>query len=282
MSNNYQHLYKRDIGEAPLCQCGCGNRVNRYKNTWPKYLKWHHIRSQPIHLKRTSIPRRTVEERFSSKASIVESGCHEWMAHRNKEGYGTFSLKGRQVLAHRFAFELHFGIKPGDKCVCHHCDNPSCVNPEHLFLGTFADNNHDRDRKGRTCRTSGEDRWVSKINWKIARQIRATYKEGFSVKETAKRVGVSKGLAEEVIYNRTWKEEDGYVARRATDLFPRVKEHEETIKKMFFDGVKTAQIATVIGFDHKTVEKFIRSQGWTRRKPRPAKDPSTGKFVRIQ
>lgn len=103
----------------------------------------------------------TLAERFRRKvASQNADGCHLWLGAKHPDGYGLIHfgsrIRKRLLLAHRVAWELSNGQVPSDMCVLHKCDNPPCVNPEHLFLGTRRDNNIDRDMKGRTRHATGD------------------------------------------------------------------------------------------------------------------------------
>lgn len=99
----------------------------------------------------------TLLERFWSKVDQHgEYDCWPWLAARDRKGYGWFRIASAMRGSHRMAWELTHGSIPHGLCVLHHCDNPGCVNPAHLFLGTRADNNADRDAKGRQGAPKGD------------------------------------------------------------------------------------------------------------------------------
>jgi len=81
------------------------------------------------------------------------SGCWNWKPCKSRDGYGVASYKSRNIRAHRFSWMIFKGDIPTGQCVLHRCDNPSCVNPDHLFVGTHKDNVHDKLAKGRGRRT---------------------------------------------------------------------------------------------------------------------------------
>jgi hypothetical protein len=103
-------------------------------------------------------PHRPLAERFWPKV-VKSDGCWLWVGAKFERGYGCIVAGGpringrpaerRHLYAHRVSYELSVGPIPDGLYVCHHCDNPPCVNPSHLFLGTATDNNRDREAKGR-------------------------------------------------------------------------------------------------------------------------------------
>ena len=147
------------------------------------------------------IPKEQDRIRFLSKVSAAcnEGGCLEWMGCRDKNGYGQFKVRGRQFKAHRVAFLLGCGTDPCGFFVCHKCDNPACVNPEHLFLGTPLDNMLDKKAKGRA--TSGDAHSKAKLRSGDIAMIRSDTR---AQKLIAFDYGVGRALISKVKLGRVW------------------------------------------------------------------------------
>lgn len=98
---------------------------------------------------------------YSMYEPITETGCWVWLGYSDKNGYGKITLGGRgpYVRAHRYSYELHKGTIPEGKIVRHLCNNPSCVNPDHLKIGDHYDNAADRETSGRTAKGSKSGRF---------------------------------------------------------------------------------------------------------------------------
>jgi hypothetical protein len=123
---------------------------------------------------RTGRPETPLRYRLLEKIVLgAKSGCWEWAGAAGPQGYGFIKHKdGAQLRAHRVAYELVYGPIPPGMFVCHHCDNPGCVRPSHLFLGTQRDNMADMVAKGRAARLSGERNGSAKLNAAAIDEIR--------------------------------------------------------------------------------------------------------------
>jgi hypothetical protein len=118
-----------------------------------------------------------MQERLDAKVSIEpNSGCWLWTGVVNHDGYGLVRAGGRSAprrRAHRVSFEVHVGPIPARKIVCHHCDNPPCVNPAHLFLGDDAANVTDMEMKGRARHPRGAAHGNARISDDVVALVRA-------------------------------------------------------------------------------------------------------------
>ena len=144
--------------------------------------------------------------RFWPKVDVCEvDECWPWTAGQNGNGYGFFRRqRGGMCLAHRLAWEQMHGEIPEGLCVLHSCDNKVCVNPRHLWLGTKADNNADRDRKGRQRSPLGERHGQAKLTRQHVREIRARAAAGETWPALAQHFGVSRSAVQGIVHRKNW------------------------------------------------------------------------------
>lgn len=148
----------------------------------------------------------TFEGRFWSKVQ-KSATCWIWTASKTEFGYGRISIPGRGVQkAHRIAWELSCGAIPSDLAVCHHCDTPACVRPDHLFLGTKADNTQDMMVKGRqrTNPVRGSAGTQARLNEAQVADIKRRRQAGETMSALGREYGVSKTAIRYIIIGRNW------------------------------------------------------------------------------
>lgn len=164
-------------------------------------------------------------ERFRAKVVPQESGCWDWSDNKDRQGYGRMRVSPRHTArAHRLAYELFWSTRlPRSTLVCHSCDNPSCVNPWHLFLGTPDDNMQDKVRKGRQSRGRSHADAIKKVpvgalNGRAklteddARDVLRQIAAGVQLATIARQKGVTPTAIQYIKSGRAWKHIDRSLA----------------------------------------------------------------------
>lgn len=165
----------------------------------------------------TGRPRVSLEERFW-RFVLKTDGCWLWTGRLVRHGYGQISLGGRhpkRAAAHRASWEIANGPVPDGLWVLHHCDNPPCVRPDHLFLGTAKDNSRDRDIKGRGkmpvgVGQPGELHPSARLTESQVLEIRRRYAEGsISQRRLADEYGIHQTHVSDIVIGRAWSHVPG-------------------------------------------------------------------------
>lgn len=152
---------------------------------------------------------------------VGESGCWIWMGGRNGGGYGVVRHGGIVWSVHRLAMHLR-GYEIKGKAVCHKCDTPLCVNPDHLFVGTWGDNNRDRERKGRGRQPHGSRHGMAKISEEIARNI---FLDKISGVDAAQKYGVSVHTVSNIRTKKQWSKATQGLDAPDYDVAPKTRKN---------------------------------------------------------
>jgi hypothetical protein len=222
MQNGVAHLVFKYTSEDQIpygyCHCGCGqktkiskhdNKVNGHVKGQPRFFIKGHNRTFPPH-EVLNIFWSRVNKEGSIPMHCPELGaCWEWTAYCATNGYGSFRVRNKTILVHRMSYEIANGKIEKGVLVCHKCDNPCCVNPKHLFLGTHKDNADDMVKKGRgkPPMLKGEKCPAHKLTKNEVIEIRRRYAVG-DISQA--RLGAEYNVTGEAIYAivhfKSWKD----------------------------------------------------------------------------
>lgn len=152
--------------------------------------------------------KQSIQSRFESKVTLVPfCECHLWTAATTDFGYGKLSDGKKSWLhAHRVSYQLYKGEVPDDKCVLHTCDNPACVNPEHLYLGSYKDNAADRENRKRGNHPKGTKHHKNVLLQSQVYEIRDAFDTGkYSFSELGRIYGIEGKSVADIVDRKNWK-----------------------------------------------------------------------------
>lgn len=222
-----------------------------------------------------------IEVRFWSKVEKTD-GCWEWKGRKLPKGYGKIGFKGKEEYAHRVSWILHFGEIPRKIQVCHTCDNPSCVRPSHLFLGTNSDNQLDCEMKGRRNRPKdfqvGSSNNKAKLTESDVMEIRIMYASGqYKQKHLAELFGVGETTVTDILIGNKWSHVGGPISQPLAGGKPRSRGKGESngaskltedkviqIKILYRDKKATQyELADMFGVKRGTISDILRGRNWS-------------------
>lgn len=153
-------------------------------------------------------------DRFWSKVRKSETGCWEWLAAKSSKGYGSFMNDSGSRMAHRYSYLIHNGDLPDGLFVCHSCDNPGCVRPDHLELGDQFKNMGDASSRRRIA--MGERQGLSKLTERDVEIIARLRQEGMSCYKLARVFGVAANTISRIFTGDHWNHVTGLPRPRPT------------------------------------------------------------------
>ena len=188
------------MSSAACSIMGCPKPATRRGWCGTHYQRWR-IHGTPL----PAWP--STDERFWSKVDKHRSdrGCWEWTDALGHYGYGAFSVEGMTYRAHRWSYERFVGPIPDGLFVCHRCDNRSCVNPDHLFVGSAAANNADMLAKGRNNNIHGEAHPHTRLTNADVAEMRSLRSQGETTVALGLRFGVHSSTVSRICRGEQWK-----------------------------------------------------------------------------
>lgn len=211
-----------------------------------------------------------------------ETECWPWLSSKSKLGYGKMSIGRKHIRANRFAL-VASGIEiPENMCACHTCDNPSCCNPNHLWIGSQADNQKDRAAKGRSSRGErnpskthpelfcGEKHHASILTEEIVSELRRNPPIGLNISAESLKYSISPGGLRAAIVGSTWRHVPAMSPdnlRAFLNANPPIRvritrRDAEIVREQLKLGLGVKEVSSTMGIHHRTVQRILSGQCW--------------------
>lgn len=182
--------WRRYGGSSPDCKrCLANAAATRYRQR--REAAGHVYKRDPV-------------DRFLSRVD-TSGGCWLWTGPVDGGGYGLLTFQGVPISAHRVSYLLHNGDLPTGSLICHHCDNPPCVNPDHLYAGDFHTNARDAVARNRYVPRPGEENPAALLTTERVTEIRRRWQAGEPQARLAREFGISTSQTHRIVHGESWR-----------------------------------------------------------------------------
>jgi hypothetical protein len=198
-------------------------------------------------------------ERITSNVDMTESGCWEWRGHRSPDGYGRVCHNGRCEPVHRYSFLAHGGEMLPGQSILHACDNPPCVNPDHLRAGTTADNMRDKVERGRQARGESSGR-TTLTNAQVV-EIRERFAAGEMQRELGAEFGVTQCVVSAIVRGKWWRHVGGPITHRKGHRPRKLSDAQvAALRARVAEGVSQRKASAEFGISNQLVSDIVNNK----------------------
>jgi len=236
-----------------------------------KCLRELHVQSFPkvrggrrgSNCKKCRYPRLTIKQKFDKKV-VKKNDCWDWRGEITRHGYGAMTINGVHTNAHRVSWIIHKGKIPEGLIVCHACDNRSCCNPDHLFLGTHKDNMQDMQKKGRKVTLKGGESNLSKLTETEVKLIVKDLAEGVQNKVISERFGVSPNAISSIRRGVSWSHitRPKSVKKTRTHCIVMTRELVNSIRIDYARGMRLVDLCVKYKRSRSTIDDVVKNRTW--------------------
>lgn len=197
--------------------------------------------------------------RLEKRVAVDEAGCWKFIGCITPRGYGAVQLRGSKVGAHRAMWQAVNGQIPSGMLICHRCDVPDCINPDHLFLGTSLDNNRDRAQKGRSHRPKGELNVMAKLSDQQVMEAMQRYSRCETAAQIAASMNVSPATISSWVRKLRMQKGKAGVNNGRAKLNP---EKISEVKRLLAAGMSQMAVSRQFGVSGHAIWRIANGRSW--------------------